>query len=65
MPLSLAKINYVEIVSASPFVSYDHLVSRTSLDAYSESPWLGSSESPNPLVETFLSDESIMELMSL
>ena len=65
MPLSIAKINYVEIFSASSFVSPDFPVSRTSLDTSSQSSWLGPSESPNPLAETFLADESIMEVMSL
>jgi len=65
MPLSPAEINYVEIVLASSFISFDSPVSRTSLDMYSQSPWLGASKSPEPLVETFLVDESIMEVMSL
>jgi len=33
--LSLAEINYVEIVSASRPASYDSFVSKTSLDTYS------------------------------
>ena len=65
MPLSPAEFNYVEIVSALPSISSDFYVSRTSLDAYSKFSWLGSSKSPNPLAETFLSDESIMEAISL
>lgn len=32
---------------------------------YSQSPWLGALESSDPLVETFLADEGIMEIMSL
>lgn len=32
---------------------------------YSQSPWLGTLESSNPLVETFLTNEGIMEIMSL
>eukprot|EP00253_Pinus_taeda_P022194 PITA_22194 len=65
MLLSPAEINYVEIVSAVPSVFSDHPVSSTSLDAYSQSPWFGSSEYPDPLAENFLSNESIMEVMSL
>jgi len=65
MPLSPAKINYVEIILASNSISYDFPISRTSLDTYSQSLWLGALESPNPLAETFLSDESIMDVMSL
>lgn len=65
MPLSPTKIDYVEIVLASPSVCSNHLVSRTSLDGYSQSLWLGSSESPDPLAETFLSNEITMEVMSL
>ena len=34
-------------------------------DAKSQFPWLGSSDSSNPLNETFPSNESIMETMSL
>lgn len=35
------------------------------LDTYSQSLWLGTLESPDPLAETFLADERIMEVMSL
>ena len=65
MQLRPTKIDYVEIVSASPSVSSDHPILRTPLDVYSQSSWLGSSESPDPLAKNFLSDESIMEVMSL
>ena len=65
MPVSPAEINYVEIVSASSFASYDFPISGTSLDTYSQSPWLGTSKSPDPLAETFLANESVMEVMSL
>lgn len=43
MPLSPAKINYVEIVLASSFVSSNHLISSSSLNVSSHSPWLSSS----------------------
>jgi len=65
MSLSLAEINYVEIVSASASVPIDHTTSSMSLNMYSQSPWLGSSDSTDPLTKTFPSDESIMEIMSL
>ena len=35
------------------------------LDVYSQSPWLGQADSPDPLRETFPSDEAIIETMSL
>ena len=65
MPLSPAEVNYVEIVSASSSASFDSSVSRTSVDTYSQSMWLGVLESPDPLAKTFLVDEGIMEVMSL
>jgi len=65
MPLSLAEVNYMEIVSALGSASSDSLMSKTSLDTYSQSLWLGTLESPDPLAETFLADEGIMEVMSL
>lgn len=65
MPLSSAETNYVEIVSASSSASPDSSVLKSSLDTYSQTPWLGAFESPDPLTETFLADEGIMEVMSL
>jgi len=65
MPLSLAKIKCMEIVSASTSVSSNHFVLSVSLETYSQSLWLCSSESPDPLADTFLCDESIMEVISL
>jgi len=65
MPLILTKFNYVEIIPASNSASYDSQMSKTSLDMYSQSPWFGTLESSNPLAETFLVDEGIMEIMSL
>ena len=35
------------------------------LDVYSQSPWLGDADSPNPLREFFPSDEAIVETISL
>ena len=35
------------------------------LDVYSQSPWLGDADSPDPLKEVFPFDEAIMETMSL
>jgi len=63
--LSPTKINYMEIVSTLPSISSDHPISRTSLDVYSQSPWLGSLDSPDPLAEHFIFDKSIMEVISL
>ena len=54
MLLSTAEINYMEIISASPLVSSDHLVLKTSLDVYSQSPWLGASESSDPLAKIII-----------
>jgi len=65
MPLSPVEINYVEIFLASSSASSDSSVSKTSLDMYSQSPWLGTLEYLDPLVETFLVGEGIMEVMSL
>jgi len=65
MPLRPTKINYVDIVSASASVSTDHTNLSTSLDAYSQSPCLSSSYSSDPLIDTFPTNESIMEIMSL
>lgn len=65
IPLILAEVNYVEIFSASSFASFDSSILKTCLNTYSQTPWLGALESPDPLVETFLADEGIMELMSL
>lgn len=65
MPLRHAKINYVEIILASPLVSSDHFVLSVSLDTYSQSLWLGSSEFPDSLAKNFLSDKRIMEVLSL
>lgn len=65
MLLSPAEVNYVEIVSASNSTSFDSHISKTSLDMYSQSPWLGTLESSDPLAETFLTNKGIMEIMSL
>lgn len=48
MLLSPAKINYMENFLASSSKSFDSLGSKTSLDTYSQSPWIGALESPNP-----------------
>ena len=65
MSLSPAEINYVEIISSSTLVPTNHTVSSASLEMYSQSSWLGSSVSLNPLAETFPSDENITKIMSL
>lgn len=65
MPLSLAEVNYVGIVSALNSPSFESHMTKTSLDMYSQSSWLGTLESFNPLEETFPADEGIMKIMSL
>lgn len=62
--LSLVEINYVEIVFALDSVPTNHTVLSASLDVYSQSPWLGSLDSPDPFTETFPSNESMMEVKS-
>lgn len=65
MLLSPVEVNYVEIVLALNSTSSDSHMSKTSLNMYSQSPCLGTLESFDPLAETFLTDEGIMEIMSL
>ena len=65
MPLSPTEVNYVEIVSASSSTSSHFSVLNTSLDMYSQYLQLGALESPDPLVETLLANEGIMEVMPL
>ncbi len=64
MPLSTDEINYVEIFLASFSISFDSSVLKTSLDMYSQSPWLSTLESLAPLDETF-TNEGIMDVISL
>ena len=65
MPLSLIEIDYFELlVALNPPLS-DHAPLSMSLDAYSQSPWLGDSDSSDPLQEIFPSNEAIVETMSL
>lgn len=52
MPLSLAKLNYIEIVSASA-PSSESAPSRKALDSYTQSPSLRDGVSPDPLKEIF------------
>jgi len=65
MMLSPTEVNYVEMFLPSSSASFNSSISKTSLDAYSQSPWLGDLESPDPLAETFLADEGILEVMYL
>ena len=65
MLVSLTEITYVDIILALPSVSFDHFVLSASLDMCSQSLWLGSLESPDSFAKNFLSDKSIMEVMSL
>lgn len=65
MLLSPTEINYVEIISASPSVSSDHPISRTSLNEYSHSPWFSSSPAVmSTCLEKFSSPMPIEMLVS-
>lgn len=64
MPLSPVEVNYSEIVSYLANHT-EHATSSMYFDAYFQSPLLCSLNSSNPLNETFPSNESIMETMSL
>lgn len=65
MSLSPVEVNYVEIVLASSSTSSNSFMSKISLNTYSQYPWLSTFESPDPLAETYLTDEGIMEVMCL
>ena len=65
MPLSLIEIDYCELIAASDTPSSNDAPLSLSLDVYSQSPWLGDSDSPDPLKEMFPSYEAIAETMSL
>jgi len=65
MPLNPTEVNYMEIVSTLNSASSNSFMSKTSFDTYSQSLWLGTLESLDPLAKTFLADEGIMEVTSL
>ena len=65
MPLSPIEINYCELTTASDSPPPKAAPLSMSLDVYSQSPWLGDVDLPNPLKEEFQSDKAIMETMSL
>ena len=65
MPLSPLEKNYQEIVLASMATSESHIVFSMKLDTYVPSHWLGSWDSMDHLNDTFPTDESIFEVMSL
>ena len=65
MPLIPTKVNYMEIVSASSSTTSNSSILNTSLNTYSQFSWLGALEFPDPLAKTFLTNEGIMEVMSL
>ena len=65
MPLTPVEISYCEIVAASDPPPPQHAPLSMALDVYSQSPWLGQAHTPDPLKETFPSDEAIIETMSL
>lgn len=64
IPLIPLEKNYQEIVLASMATSESHIVFSMNLETYVPSPWLGSWDSPNPLNETFPTNESINEVIS-
>ena len=63
--LSLLEQEYQEIVLASMTTSKSHAVLSMNLNTYVPSPYLGSWDSTGPLSETFPTNESIIEVMSL
>jgi len=65
MPLNPTEQDYQVIVLVSMATSKSHANLSMHLDAYSQSPWLGSLDSPDPLNETFPNKESIIEVKSL
>jgi hypothetical protein len=65
MPLSPIEITYEEIQSASVAASDTSDPMSHVLDEYSHSSWLISMASPDPFDDTFPTDESIIEVMSL
>ena len=60
----MVEVKFCESISASTN-DFKHASSSMNFIAYSQSPWIDSSDSYYPLNETFLSDESIVETMSL
>ena len=65
MMLTPVEINYCEIIAASYPPPLEHPPSSMALDIYSQSPWFGDADSPDPLREFFPSNEAIVETMSL
>jgi hypothetical protein len=65
IPLSPIEIAYEAIQSTSVVVSDTSDPMSHVLDEYSHSSWLISMESPDPFDDTFPTDESILEVMSL
>jgi hypothetical protein len=65
MPLSPIELAYQAIQSASVASSDTDDRTNPILDEYSQSSWLISTTSPDPFDDTFPTDESIMEIMSL
>ena len=65
MPLSPIEIDYCELITTSDTPYPDFSPSSMSLEIYSQSPWLGDLDSPDPLKEVFPSNEAIVETVSL
>lgn len=64
-PLSPVEQAYQAVVLASTVTFESHATLSMHLDVYSQSPWLVSWDSLDPLNEKFPTDESITEVMSL
>jgi hypothetical protein len=65
MSLSPVELDYQAIQSASVVISDTDDRSTPILDEYSHSSWIISMASPDPFDDTFPTNESIMEIMSL
>jgi len=63
MLLSPLEQAYQQVVLASTIVSKSHTTLSMHLDMYSQSPWLGSWDSLDPLNKIFPTNESIFEVM--
>lgn len=65
MPPSPLEQAYQEVILASMTTYKSHTNLSMHLNTYSQSPWLGSWDSLDPLIEIFPNDENIVEVMYL
>ena len=63
MSLSPIEIDYCEFISALAPLPSNHTHLSVSLEMYSQSPWLDTLDSLDPLNELFPTDEGIVETM--